>query len=99
MARITRRGCVGESSRMTTVAGYALMRASQCEARLVVRPAGWLPIACAVTLCAICRESRQRVIWINHSGIVGMMTCIAGRRSTRVTTSVTLVARGRAVRA
>lgn len=98
MARITRRGCVGEPCRMTTVAGHALMGAGQCKARLVVRPGRWLPIGCAVTLRAIRRKCRQRVVRVSYTGVVGMMTCIAGRRSSRVTTCVTLVARGRTVR-
>lgn len=99
MARVTRRGGIGESCRMATVAGHALVRAGECKARLVVRPGGWLPSRCAVTLRAIRRECRQRVIRICHARVVGMMTRIARRWGSRVTARVTLIARGRPVRA
>lgn len=99
VARVTRRGSVGKSCRMATVAGHALMRAGQCESRLVVRPGRRLPCRCAVTLRAIRRKCRQRVIRVGHARVVGMMTRIARRWSSRVTARVTLIARGRPVRA
>lgn len=99
MTCVTGRCGVGEAGRMTTVAGHVLVSPGQRKACLIVRPGRWLPIGCAMTLCAIRRKSRQCVIRVSHTGIVGMMASITRRWSSRVPVRVTVITCSRPVRA